>query len=82
MNNGAFSTNFLKRVDTKTNVLIYPQKFLVKTHIDDVLNHENHSSGQNVVIAVMSFKCFNIEDAIIMNKSKKRMRIIIIKHCH
>jgi len=66
---GIFSTNFLKRVDTKTNVLVYPQKFLVKTHIDDVLHYENHPSGHNVVIAVMSFKCFNIDDALIMNKS-------------
>ena len=66
---GIFSTNFLKRVDTKTNILAYPQNSLVKTHINDVLNYENHPSGQNIVIAVMSFKCFNIEDAIIMNKS-------------
>jgi len=66
---GIFSTNFLKRVDTKSNILVYPQNSLVKTHINDVLNYENHPSGQNIVIAVMTFKCFNIEDAIIMNKS-------------
>jgi len=66
---GIFSTNFLKRVDTKTNILAYPQNSLVKTHINDVLNYENHPSGQNIVIAVMTFKCFNIEDAIVMNKS-------------
>jgi len=59
----------LKRVDTKSNILVYPQNSLVKTHINDVLNYENHPSGQNIVIAVMTFKCFNIEDAIIMNKS-------------
>ncbi|MBD3155914.1 MAG: DNA-directed RNA polymerase subunit B, partial [Candidatus Aenigmarchaeota archaeon] len=66
---GVFSTNFLKRVDTKTNVLVYPQKFLVKTHIEEVLQHENHPGGHNTVVAMMPFKCFNIEDAIIMNKS-------------
>ncbi|NCN39106.1 MAG: DNA-directed RNA polymerase subunit B, partial [Candidatus Aenigmarchaeota archaeon] len=66
---GLYSTNFLRRVDTKSNILVYPQKSLVKTHIDDVLHSENHPGGQNIVIAVMSFKCFNIEDAIIMNKS-------------
>ncbi|MEM5793383.1 MAG: DNA-directed RNA polymerase subunit B [Candidatus Aenigmatarchaeota archaeon] len=66
---GVFSTSFLKRVDTKSNVLIYPQKPLVKTHMDDVLLHENHPGGQNVVTAFMTFKCYNIEDAIVMNKS-------------
>ena len=66
---GVFSTNFLKRADTKTNILVYPQDFLIKTHINDVLNYENHPSGQNIVVAVMSYKCFNIEDAIVMNKS-------------
>jgi DNA-directed RNA polymerase subunit B' len=66
---GMFSTNFLKRVDTKTNILVYPQKFLVKTHIEEVLQHENHSGGHNAVVSVMPFKCFNIEDAIVMNKS-------------
>ncbi len=66
---GMFSTNFLKRVDTKTNILVYPQKFLVKTHIDDVLQHETHSGGHNTTVVLMPFKCFNIEDAVIMNKS-------------
>jgi DNA-directed RNA polymerase subunit B len=66
---GIYSTNFLKRVDTKTNILVYPQRFLVNTHIDEVLKHENHAAGNNVVVAVMTFKCFNIEDAVVMNKS-------------
>jgi len=66
---GIFSLNFLRRTDTKTNIMVYPQKFLVKTHIDDVLNYDNHVSGENITIAVMPFKGFNIEDAIVMNKS-------------
>ena len=66
---GVFSTNFLKRTDTKSNILIYPQRPLVKTHIDDVLLHENHPGGQNVVTAFMTFKCFNIDDALVINKS-------------
>ncbi len=66
---GIFSTNFLRRVDTKSNIMVYPQISLVKTYIEEVLNHENHPAGQNIIIAVMSYKCFNMEDAIVMNKS-------------
>ncbi len=66
---GMFSTSFPTRVDTKSNVMVYPQTFNVKTHIDDVLNYQDHAGGENVTIAVMSFKGYNMEDAIVMNKS-------------
>ena len=66
---GMYSLNFLRRVDTKSNILIYPQVPLIKTHINDVLKEENHPGGQNVVVAVMSFEGYNMEDAIVMNKS-------------
>jgi len=66
---GMFSLNFLRRVDTKSSVMVYPQVPLIRTHINDVLNYKDHPAGQNVTIAVMSFKGFNMEDAIIMNKS-------------
>ncbi len=66
---GIYALNYLKRVDTKTNIMIYPQNPLVKTHMYDILNYENHPSGQNITIAVMSFEGYNMEDAIIINKS-------------
>ncbi len=66
---GLYSLNFKGRVDTKSNVLIYPQVPLIKTHINDVIRDENNPGGQNVIVAVMSFEGYNMEDAIIMNKS-------------
>jgi DNA-directed RNA polymerase subunit B len=66
---GLYSLNFLRRIDTKSNVLVYPQVPLVKTHINDVLKEENHPDGQNVIIAIMSFEGYNMDDAIVMNKS-------------
>ena len=66
---GMYSLNFPMRTDTKSNVLIYPQVPLVKTHINDILNDEDHAGGQNVVIAIMSFNGYNMDDAIILNKS-------------
>lgn len=66
---GLFATNFFRRVDTKSNILIYPQTFLAKTHIVDVINYDDHPGGHNVVVAVMAFKCYNMEDAVVVNKS-------------
>jgi DNA-directed RNA polymerase subunit B len=66
---GLYSLNFLRRIDTKSNVLVYPQVPLVKTHINDVLKEENHPDGQNIIIAIMSFEGYNMDDAIVMNKS-------------
>ena len=66
---GMYSLNFPMRIDTKANILIYPQIPLVRTHINDILHDEDHSGGQNVVIAIMSFDGYNMDDAIILNKS-------------
>lgn len=66
---GIFSTNFLSRVDTKSNVMVYPPKPLVQTHMHNVTNYDRHPNGSNVVIAVASFDGYNMEDAIIINAS-------------
>lgn len=65
---GLYSLNYPLRTDTKSNILVYPQKPLVSTKTYPVLNLEKHPSGQNVVVALLSYKGYNIEDAIIMNK--------------
>jgi len=66
---GMYSLNFLNRVDTKSNVLIYPQTPLVITRMNRMKNYENHSGGQNIVIAVMCYEGYNMEDAIVFNQS-------------
>jgi DNA-directed RNA polymerase subunit B len=66
---GLFATNFLVRTDTKSNVMVYPQIPLVRTHAHKVINYENHPNGANLVVAVASFEGYNMEDAIIMNAS-------------
>ena len=58
--------NFLTRTDTKFNTLSYMQTPLVTTDTYDILSNYD---GQNVVVAVMSYDGFNVNDAIVMNKS-------------
>lgn len=66
---GLFIANYLNRVDTKSNVLIYPQIPLVQTHSHRVMGYKSHPNGGNVIIAIASFQSFNTDDAIIINAS-------------
>jgi DNA-directed RNA polymerase subunit B len=59
----------LNRVDTKSNILIYPQVPLVQTHAHSVAGYEKHPNGANVIVAVACFQGFNMDDAIIINSS-------------
>ncbi|HKZ45352.1 MAG TPA: DNA-directed RNA polymerase subunit A' [archaeon] len=66
---GLFATNFLNRVDTKSNVLLYPQVPLVQTHAHKIIEYDKHPNGSNVVVAICCFDGYNTEDAIIINAS-------------
>ncbi len=66
---GLYAANFLSRVDTKADLLIYPQVPLIKTPITDEIGIPEHPQGHNLTIAVMSFYGYNMEDAIIINKA-------------
>ncbi|MEM7826751.1 MAG: DNA-directed RNA polymerase subunit B [Candidatus Aenigmatarchaeota archaeon] len=66
---GIYSTNFLLRADTKSDILIYPQTPLVDTTVSREIGLEEHAQGQNLVVAMMSFYGYNMEDAIILNKA-------------
>src|SRR3989344_9118299 len=65
---GLYVSNFHIRMDTDVSMLHYPQRPLVKSFMHDVLNYDKHPCGQNVVIAVMSYKGYNMEDSIVINK--------------
>ena len=59
--------NFLLRTDTKFNILNYPQMPLVDTMSDKIL--KEHPYGQNIVIAILVWDGFNMNDAIVLNRS-------------
>jgi len=66
---GVFSTNFFNRVDSRAHLLHYPQSPTVKTKPMEIFNFDDRPCGQNCVVAVLSFQGYNMEDAIILNKS-------------
>jgi len=66
---GLYLSNYLLRMDTDVSLLHYPQSPIVKSFMADVINYDKHPSGINVVIAEMCYEGYNMEDAIVFNKS-------------
>ena len=66
---GIYSTNFQVRTETKADVLLYPQVPLINTIVGEEMGLDEHPQGQNIVIAIMSYKGYNMEDGIVLNKA-------------
>lgn len=66
---GIYSQNYLLRDDTTSNILVYPNIPIVASDTIDAVGMRSHPAGQNLVIALMPYYAYNIEDAVIINKS-------------
>lgn len=62
-------TNLHLRVDSRAHLLHYPQKPLVQTRVTDALGLNDRPIGQNLVVAVLPYESYNMEDAIVISKS-------------
>ena len=66
---GVYATNFQQRVDSRSHVLHYPQVPIVETAVMETMGYKLRPSGQNCLVAVLSFEGYNMEDALIFNKA-------------
>lgn len=66
---GVNVVNFIHRVDSRSHLLHHPQTPLVKTKPMDIVGYDLRPSGQNCVVAVISFEGYNMEDALVFNKA-------------
>lgn len=66
---GFYAANYLLRMDMDANVLHYPQFPLVKTKLHEVLDYDEHPSGQNMIVAIMCYDGYNMEDGVVLNKA-------------
>ncbi|MFX1597668.1 MAG: DNA-directed RNA polymerase subunit B [Promethearchaeota archaeon] len=66
---GIYATNYRHRVDTRSHLLHYPQRPIVKTKAMDSVGFASRPAGQNLVVAVLSFQGYNLEDALVINKA-------------
>jgi DNA-directed RNA polymerase III subunit RPC2 len=66
---GFIANNQFLRIDTLANLMIYPQKPLVKTRTIELVKYDKLPAGQNATVAVMSYSGYDIEDALVLNKA-------------
>lgn len=66
---GLSGSNFQQRVDTKSQILHYPQRPIVTTVTAAVLGHDELPDVVNVKVGIGSYTGYNQEDSIIVNKA-------------
>ena len=66
---GIYATNFQQRVDSRSHILHYPQVPIAETALMATMGYKLRPSGQNYVVAVLSFEGYNMEDALVFNKA-------------
>ncbi len=66
---GFYTANFPVRIDTDVSVLHNPQVPVVQSMVYDISESDKHPAGQNIVVAILSYEGYNMEDGVIINKS-------------
>ena len=62
-------SNMKLRPDTRGHFLHYAQKPLVHTQTSEIIGSDDRPAGQNLVVAILSYEGFNIEDALVFNQA-------------
>jgi DNA-directed RNA polymerase II subunit RPB2 len=63
-----YHSNFFSRIDKMGVVLNYGQLPLVKSRYLQYINNEEHPYGENVIVAIMVYGGYNVEDSILFNE--------------
>jgi len=63
-----YHSNFLNRIDKMGVVLNYGENPIVRSKLFKYIHEEKHPYGENVIVAIMSYNGYNVEDAILMNE--------------
>ncbi len=66
---GIYLHNYLLRDDTTSHLLIHSQRPITSSQTTNATGLATHPTGQNLVIAIMPYYSYNIEDSIVINKS-------------
>lgn len=65
---GVYATNFRNRIDTMGILMNYPERALVQTRFNKLVNMNDLPNGNNLIVAISTYMGYNQEDSIIFNK--------------
>jgi len=65
---GMYALNFRERFDAMAHVLCYPQISFVSPFMSKFYGAQAMPSGQNIVVAIMTYTGYNQEDSIMINR--------------
>jgi DNA-directed RNA polymerase subunit B len=63
------AANYRFRMDSRGHLLIYPERPLVITRGMELNGYLRRPAGQNAIVALLTYTGYNMEDAVILNKS-------------
>ncbi len=66
---GVYQANFNYRMDTQMHIMYYPQIPIAQTKQTKFIGLNDRPAGQNMIVAIMPYQGYNMEDAIILNKA-------------
>ncbi|MFO7710726.1 MAG: DNA-directed RNA polymerase subunit B [Candidatus Woesearchaeota archaeon] len=65
---GFYAANYAYRMDMDVSLLHTPQVPIVESIMHDISDYEKHPSGQNLTVAILCYKGYNMEDAVLINQ--------------
>ena len=66
---GMYALNFQERFDAMAHMLCYPQVPFVSPFMSRFYGAQSMPSGQNIIVAVMTYTGYNQEDSIMINRA-------------
>ena len=66
---GVYALNFTERLDTMSNLLMYTARPLVSPYMSKYYRAQDMPSGNNIVVAIMTYGGYNQEDSVMINRA-------------
>ena len=66
---GVYALNFTERLDTMSNLLCYTARPLVSPYMSKYYKAQDMPSGNNIIVAIMTYGGYNQEDSVMVNRA-------------